>query len=93
AVVEKLPHPIERNQSGRRLILVTDMDNTQLEKAIRDFTELYERNDAHIDQPDSITNRDGAFYLSFSPNLDYDSFCFWVNYLVYRKKGERYDVT
>lgn len=30
---------------------------------------------------------------AISPNLDYDSFCFWVNYLVYSKKGERYDVT
>jgi hypothetical protein len=64
-----------------RVIRVYDMDVARLNDAIDEFINNYAE-DEEDERPSAITQDGGAIQLTFSPNLDYISMCYWVNCLV-----------
>lgn len=75
-IMETSKSPMER------VIRVYDMDVARLNDAIDEFINNYAE-DEEDERPSAITQDGGAIQLTFSPNLDYISMCYWVNCLVY----------
>ena len=62
-----------------RFIRVYDMNEDQLKKAVDDYHDY-----ADADEAFTITREgENQFLLTFAPTMDYVSFCYWVNFLVY----------
>lgn len=87
---------VERTKSmEKRVILIEEMNEEQLYDAIDEFIGMYKEDmdTSSLEKP-FVTRYEKGFLLTFSANIDYNLFCFWVNYLVYsdKKKQERYFV-
>ena len=77
---------------SERVIQVYDMDEAKLNDTIEKITRNYaEKEEEH---PTVVIQQDGIIRLTFTPETDYISFCYWVNYLVYcdEEKQKRYTV-
>ncbi len=87
---------VEKNKSmEKRVILIEEMSEEQLNDAIHEFIGMYKDNiDISTLEEPLVTRYEKGFLLTFSANVDYDLFCFWVNYLVYsdKEQKERYSV-
>ena len=67
-----------------RTIRLFDMDETQLQKAIDEFIEMY----GDVELPD-INPLGESFLLTFKASTDYVTLCYWVNYLVYSDESKQ----
>lgn len=70
------------------VILIHDIDEETLKEAYDHFSDVSEQ------EVLSVEPEDNGFRLLFTPETDYISFCYWVNYLVYsdEEKQKRYTV-
>lgn len=73
---------------AERIIRIYDIDKETLKEAYEHFSDISEQ------EISSIEAEDGGFRLTFTPETDYISFCYWVNFLVYsdEEKQKRYKV-
>ena len=73
---------------SERILRIYDIDKETLKEAYNHFSDISEQ------EVTSIVPEDNGFRLTFSPETDYISFCYWVNYLVYsdEEKQKRYKV-
>ena len=78
---------LSKNQTSR-FIYVYDMDEQTLQEAVDSFILLYSDN-GDIERP-VIDQKDDCIRLTFSPNVDYISLCYWVNYLVYSDESKQH---
>lgn len=79
---------------GKRIIQLTKMSEGEVKKAVEGFITTYSQGGNVIERP-AIEKSDNCYSLTFKEGLDYDLFCFWVNYLTYSDKNKRHneDVT
>ena len=79
---------------GKRIIRLAKMSEEEVKHAIEGFIATYSQGGAAIERP-TIEKADNCYSLTFKEGLDYDLFCFWVNYLTYSDKNKRHneDVT
>ena len=79
---------------GKRIIRLAKMSEEEVKHAIDGFITTYSQGGNVIDRP-AIEKSDNCYSLTFKEGLDYDLFCFWVNYLTYSEKNKRHneDVT
>lgn len=80
--------------TGKRIIQLTKMSEGEVKQAVEGFIATYSQGGAAIERP-TIDKADNCYSLTFKEGLDYDLFCFWVNYLTYSDKNKRHneDVT
>ena len=73
---------------AERVILIYDIDKKALAEAYGHFSDISEQ------EVLAIEPEDNGFRLTFKPETEYISFCYWVNYLVYcdEEKQTRYTV-
>ena len=72
---------------GKRIIQLTKMSEGEVKQAVEGFIATYSQGGAAIERP-AIEKADNCYYLTFKEGLDYDLFCFWVNYLTYSDKNK-----
>lgn len=79
---------------GKRIIRLTQMSEEEVKQAVDGFISNYSKGGDVIERP-TIEKVDVCYYLTFKDGLDYDLFCFWINYLTYSDKNKRHneDVT
>ena len=80
--------------TGKRIIRLTKMSEEEVKLAVDGFLAVYSKGGDVIERP-TVEKVDACYYLTFPDGLDYDLFCFWVNYLTYSDKNKRHneDVT
>ena len=80
--------------TGKRIIKLTKMSEGEVKQAVEGFVATYSQGGDAIERP-AIDKVDNCYSLTFPEGLDYDLFCFWVNYLTYSDKNKRHneDVT
>lgn len=83
-IEESVPH-------GQRVVLAKNMTENELSNAINTFLEIYNEDGNNNYVAPEIKKGDEGFFLLFEPTLDYRSFCFWVNYLIYSDKNKRHN--
>ena len=63
------------------------MSESQLMDAVTEFVQMYSAS-GEVEKPG--IERDGEEYrLTFSPSVDFELFCWWVNYLVFSDKNKQ----
>ena len=79
---------------GKRIIRLAKMSEGEVKQAVDGFITTYSQGGNVIERP-AIEKSDNCYSLTFKEGLDYDLFCFWVNYLTYSDKNKRHneDVT
>ena len=75
---------------GKGSIFVTNMTESELLRAIDDFMRIYTQGGEQYTRP-TIQETSQGFLLTFDDTINYFSFCFWVNYLVYSDKEVRHN--
>ncbi len=75
---------------GKRIIQLTKMSEGEVKKAVEGFITTYSQGGNVIERP-AIEKSDNCYSLTFKEGLDYDLFCFWVNYLTYSDKNKRHN--
>ncbi|MBO7576305.1 MAG: hypothetical protein J6T03_02435 [Bacteroidales bacterium] len=71
--------------SSPRVIAVFDMDENHLQQTIDEFLNTYTDNN---ERP-TVSHSGNISKLTFSPNMDYISLCYWVNFLVYSNQNAK----
>ena len=69
---------------AERVILIYDIDKKALAEAYGHFSDISEQ------EVLAIEPEDNGFRLTFKPETEYISFCYWVNYLVYADESDRH---
>ena len=75
-------------QGGRsdELVVITGLDFATVKKIVADFASLYSDRETFPEFEVQQTDNDGAI-ISFSADMEFEIFCFFVNYVQY-PKGE-----
>ena len=76
------------NTQTSRFIYAYDIDEHTLQEAVDNFIHLYS-DKGDIERP-AIDQEDECIRLTFSPNVDYISLCYWVNYLVHADESKQH---
>lgn len=79
----------DEQQTGKRLIRVKNMSKETLSEVINNFITTYSQDGQTVERP-KIEEKDG-FLLTLPEGLNYDLFCFWVNYLVYSDEALKHN--
>lgn len=74
---------------GKRIIHAT-MTREEIDRAIDDFMDMYSTEENPVQRPVVSQDADG-YTLTLPSTINYDLFCFWVNYLVYSDKNKRFN--
>lgn len=78
--------------SRNSVILVQNMSKDEIIDVIESFNKMSEENDdEHEDYIPEIESSNNDFLLIFDRNINFKSFCFWVNYFVYSDRNKRHN--
>ena len=78
--------------SCNSVILVQNMSKDEIIDVIESFNKMSEENDdEHEDYIPEIESSNNDFLLIFDRNINFKSFCFWVNYFVYSDRNKRHN--
>ena len=78
--------------SSNSVILVQNMSKDEIIDVIESFNKMSEENDdEHEDYIPEIESSNNDFLLIFDRNINFKSFCFWVNYFVYSDRNKRHN--
>lgn len=81
-------HIVEVSQSEQpRVILIDAMSEYQLKDAIAEFVKMYSPS-GEVEIPNVLKEGEG-YRLTFSSHVDFELFCWWVNYLVFSDKSRQ----
>jgi len=83
--IETTPGHIQGGQSDK-LVAITGMDYATVQKIVADFANMYSERKALPEFEIQQTGSQGAI-ISFSDDMNFELFCFFVNYVQY-PKGE-----
>ena len=70
-----------------RVILIDSMSEEQLKDAITEFVQMYSPS-GEVEIPNVLKEGEG-YRLTFSSHVDFELFCWWVNYLVFSDKSRQ----
>ena len=70
-----------------RIILIDSMSEEQLKDAITEFVQMYSTS-GEVETPNILKEGEG-YRLVFSSSVDFELFCWWVNYLVFSDKSKQ----
>ena len=76
--------------AGQRIIQTVGMTDDEVRCAIRDYQKLCAEEGEETEKPVITTSQD-TITLRLPNGLSYNSFCYWVNYIVYSNKAKRYN--
>ena len=78
--------------SCNSVMLVQNMSKDEIIDVIESFNKMSEENDdEHKDYIPEIESSNNDFLLIFDRNINFKSFCFWVNYFVYSDRNKRHN--
>lgn len=88
-IAETTLHQLSREETttGTRIIMA-DMTETEITQAINDFMIINADNQP---QRPSVRQSGDRFILQLPDTTPYDLFCYWVNYIVYSDKNQRFN--
>ena len=76
---------------GKRIIVATQMNENEVENAINGFIKLNEENGNKVDRPQVKQQEENVFMIYLPDITPYDTFCYWLNYIVYSDKEKKYN--
>ncbi len=78
--------------SSNSVIRVQNMSKNEIIDAIESFNKMNEEYDEeHKNYIPEIKNFNNDFLLIFDRNINFKSFCYWVNYFVYSDRDKRHN--
>ena len=78
--------------SSNSIIRVQNMSKNEIIDAIESFNKMNEEYDEeHKNYIPEIKNFNNDFLLIFDRNINFKSFCYWVNYFVYSDRDKRHN--
>ena len=78
--------------NSNSIILIQNMSENEIIDAIESFNKMGEENDeGHKYYHPEIERNNNDYLLIFDRNINFISFCYWVNYFVYSDKSKRHN--